>query len=216
MAITILGHPISTCTKRVLVVLEEKNVTDYTVETIDVLAGAHKKPEFLAKQPFGQIPVLEDGDISIYESRAMARYVCDKYDGEGTALFGKTPKEKAAVNQWLEVEGQTFNGPISAIVVELVFKKHHGKEADEAKVAEAAEQAAKVLDVYEAHLTKNEYVAGDFLSLADLSHLPYTDLLMHTVHANLITSRPNVNKWWEKISALPSWKKVNVPFPSKV
>eukprot|EP00271_Cylindrocystis_brebissonii_P023001 TRINITY_DN9183_c0_g1_i2.p1 TRINITY_DN9183_c0_g1~~TRINITY_DN9183_c0_g1_i2.p1 ORF type:complete len:187 (+),score=43.11 TRINITY_DN9183_c0_g1_i2:222-782(+) len=140
MAITILGHPISTCTKRVLVVLEEKNVTDYTVETIDVLAGAHKKPEFLAKQPFGQIPVLEDGDISIYESRAMARYVCDKYDGEGTALFGKTPKEKAAVNQWLEVEGQTFNGPISAIVVELVFKKHHGKEADEAKVAEAAAQ----------------------------------------------------------------------------
>jgi glutathione S-transferase len=57
MVLTLYGHPQSTCTKRVLTVLKETN-TPYEFVLIDLVKGAHKAPEFLAKQPFGQMPAL--------------------------------------------------------------------------------------------------------------------------------------------------------------
>lgn len=69
-------------------------------------------------------------------------------------------------------------------------------------------QLGPILDIYENHLATSEYLAGDKFTMADLSHLPYTHLLFAAGEGELITSRPNVAKWWEKISSRPSWKKV--------
>lgn len=208
MALKIYGVAMSTCTSRVLATAVEKGA-DFEIEPVDLSTGAHKKPEFLALQPFGVIPVLKDGDIKVFESRAIARYIATKYEGQGTALYGKTLKEKALVEQWLEVESQNYNPPISTIVGQLVFSKFRGLTPDEAVVAANLEKFEKVLDVYEAHLTTNEYLAGDFFSLADLSHLPYTHYLINVAQCgDAITCRPHVNAWWEKISSRPSWKKV--------
>ncbi|KAH7433031.1 hypothetical protein KP509_07G051100 [Ceratopteris richardii] len=67
----------------------------------------------------------------------------------------------------------------------------------------------KVLDIYEEHLSKSEYLAGDFFSLADLSHIPYTHYLINIAKkGDVITSRKHVNEWWQKISSRPSWQKV--------
>ena len=67
----------------------------------------------------------------------------------------------------------------------------------------------KVLDVYEEHLSKNKYLAGDFFSMADLSHLPLTDYLVNVAKRGKgVTSRKHVNAWWEDISSRPAWKKV--------
>jgi glutathione S-transferase len=57
MVLKLYGHPFSTCTKRVMTVLEETKLP-YEVISVDIMGGAHKKPEFVAKQPFGQIPYL--------------------------------------------------------------------------------------------------------------------------------------------------------------
>ena len=123
-------------------------------------------------------------------------------------MTGKTLEEKAKVEQWLEVESQNYNGPISTVVSEIVFKPHYrGLPTDEKVVAENLQKLEKVLDIYEAHLAKNEYLAGDFFSLADLSHLPYTHYLINIAKkGDVITSRKNVNAWWERISSCPSWK----------
>lgn len=53
----------------------------YEVVTVDLSKGAHKQPEHLARQPFGQIPAIEDGDVKAFESRAIARYACSFLDG---------------------------------------------------------------------------------------------------------------------------------------
>ncbi|CAI7882969.1 unnamed protein product [Closterium sp. NIES-54] len=204
----IYGLKLSTCTKRVLVALEEKNVTDYDLVTVDVFKGEHKSAEFKKKQPFGVIPVLEDEDVELFESRAIARYIADKYAEQGTNLLGSTLKERALVNLWLEVESQNYNPPVLGLLAEKIYKARRGLAPDEAKAAEYKTKLSEVLDVYEAHLAANDYLAGSSFSLADLVHLPYTAVLWVCGDSDVVTSRPNVNKWWERISSRPSWQKV--------
>jgi glutathione S-transferase len=209
MTLIVHGAPYSTCTQRILTTLEELNVTDYKLEFVDLSKGAHKSPDFLKLQPFGQVPVLQDGDIAIFESRAIVRYLSEKYAGQGTLLLGKTVKDKALVSQWLEVESQNYNPAASQIVLEKVFKPMMGAPCDEVAVAALTPKLEKTLDVYEAHLAKSKFLAGDFFSLADLSHLPYTNMLMYAAgKGDLITSRPHVSAWWSAISQRPSFQKV--------
>lgn len=84
MVLKIHGMPMSTCTRRVAAVLKYLDVP-YELVTVDLRAGAHKAPEYLAKQPFGQVPYMDDDGFILYESRAMARYVAVKY-GKGKLL----------------------------------------------------------------------------------------------------------------------------------
>ena len=143
------------------------------------------------------------------ESRAIARYISEKFEHQGTPLFGKTLKDRALVNQWLEVESQTYNPPIYRIVSEVTFAKDKGLTTDENVVEEQLAKLGEVLDVYEEHLSKNKYMAGDFFSMADLSHLPLTDYLVNVAkRGECVTSRKHVNAWWEDISSRPAWKKV--------
>jgi glutathione S-transferase len=193
----------------VLATLFEKHVEDFKIKPVDLATGEHKKPEYLKLQPFGVIPVLQDGDFNIFESRAIARYISEKFENQGTPLFGEGPKDRALVNQWLEVESQNYNPLVSSIVAQVVFYKLRGLATDEKVVEEQLAKLEKVLDVYEAHLSKNKYLAGNFFSIADLSHLPYTHYLVNVAKKGEgVTSRKHVNAWWEDISSRPAWKKV--------
>ncbi|KAJ7965048.1 Glutathione S-transferase [Quillaja saponaria] len=64
--------------KHVLVCLIEKEIEFETVP-VDIFKGEHKDPEFLKLQPFGVLPLIQDGDYSLYESRAIIRYYAEKY-----------------------------------------------------------------------------------------------------------------------------------------
>lgn len=70
------------------------------------------------------------------------------------------------------------------------------------------------LDVFETILAKQKYMAGDEFSVIDIYYLPHTQKLFEIGEGELITSRPNVNAWWESVSTRESWKKVYAPFPS--
>jgi len=206
MTITVHGAAYSTCTQRVLTTLEELGV-EYKLETVELKTGGHKSPEYLKLQPFGVIPTLTDGDVTVYESRAILRYIVDKY--ENKSLVGKTLKERALVNQWWEVESQNFNPPIASIVFQRVFTSFFGLKCNEEVVKEQVAKLEKYLDVYEAHLATSKYLAGDFFSLADLSHLPYANLLVNAAGlSELFTSRPHVGAWWKDISSRPTFQKV--------
>ncbi len=146
----------------------------------------------------------------------MARYISDKFESQGTPLFGKTGKDKALVNQWLEVESQNYNPCVSSIVYQLVWAPMQGKQGDETVVKQQLEKLEKILDIYEAHLSKNKYLAGDFFSLADLSHIPYTFYLVNMAKkGDGITSRKHVSAWWEDISSRASWKAVTAKMNAK-
>ncbi|KAH9573013.1 hypothetical protein CY35_02G183800 [Sphagnum magellanicum] len=237
-SLKVYGKAYSANVNRVLTTLAEKKVNDYQIVPIDLLTGANNTPSTASYRywpcphllspislvlkgtfkftvlhgdwPFGQIPAFQDGDFTLYESRAIARYISDKYEGQGTALFGKTEREKALVNQWLEVESQNYNPCAWTIAFECIFaQSFEGRPTNESVVKELLEKLEKILDVYEAQLTHHKYLAGDFFSLADLAHIPVTNNLINVAKkGEVFTSRKHLNAWWEDISSRPSWQKV--------
>ncbi|GMY16869.1 glutathione S-transferase F13 [Fagus crenata] len=208
MALKLHGLPMSTCTTRAMVCLHEKAV-DFELVPVNLFGGEHKQPSFLAKNPFGQIPVLEDGDVTLFESRAITAYVAEKFKETGTDLIRHNNlKEAALVKVWIEVESQTFNPAISPIIVEFFVAPKQGKTPDQAIIDANLERLGKVLDVYESKLSSTKYLAGDFFSLADLNHFPYTHYFMQSPWASVVNDRPHVKAWWEDISSRPAFKKV--------
>lgn len=86
MPIKIHG-PRSTSTKRVLLVLEEKQVPYEVITSTGDTAEARQHPDFLKLQPFAKVPVLEDDGVFIFESRAICKYIAKKYAAQGTKLI---------------------------------------------------------------------------------------------------------------------------------
>ncbi|KAK4276479.1 hypothetical protein QN277_014622 [Acacia crassicarpa] len=206
--VKVYGPTLSTAVSRVLACLIEKDV-QFRLVPLNMSKGEHKKPEFLKIHPFGQVPAFEDESISLFESRAICRYICEKHPKKGNeALYGTNPLAKASIDQWLEAEGQSFNPPTSVLVFQLAFAPRMKIKQDEGAINLNGEKLAKVLDVYDRRLEESRFLAGDEFSLADLSHLPNTHYLMGTEKGELFTSRKNVFRWWSEISTRDSWKQV--------
>lgn len=147
------------------------------------------------------------------ESRAIARYLAEKYAGQGTDLYPADPAHRAKVNQWTEAGAHNYDRAASALASERWYVPTYlGKPSDEAVVAEQVAKLEAVLDVYEAHLAQNEYLAGDAFSLADLAHMGVTRYLQFAAPADfekLLASRKCVRRWWDSVCARPAWKKYN-------
>lgn len=200
------GHPMSTCTRKVLTTLAEKNHTAEFV-LVDITQGAHKSPQYMAKHPFGVIPYFEDDGFSMYESRAIIRYLDARLPG--TKLTPGDLPSLGRMEQWISVEQSYFSPNAMAIVMEMFFKPMRGGKPDMDKVNHGRDGAARALDAADRALMTQAYLAGDTFSLADVCWLPYMQYLSATPHGALIGERPHVKSWWQRISTRPSWKKVN-------
>ncbi|KAJ4766466.1 Glutathione S-transferase [Rhynchospora pubera] len=207
--VKLYGSPMSTCTARVLLCLEEVGA-EYELVPVSTLTGEQKSPAHLARNPFGQIPALEDGDLVLFESRAISRYVLRKYQASGADLLKEENfAESALVDVWLEAEAQQYNPAIQPIIFQFfVVPRRFGVSPDQAIIDSSLEKLKKVLEVYEVRLSKSKYLAGDFFSLADLSHFPYTKYFMATPYASVFESYPHVKAWWDDITSRPAFKKV--------
>ncbi|KAG5227363.1 glutathione S-transferase family protein [Salix suchowensis] len=208
MAVKVYGPATAVCPQRVMVCLLEKGV-EFDLVHVDLDSGEQKLPEFLLKQPFGQVPVVEDGDFRLYESRAIIRYYAAKYEDRGPNLLGSTLEERALVDQWLEIEAHNFNDLVFNIIFQVEILPRIGQQGDSDLVKTLEEKLEKVLDVYEKRLSRSKYLAGESFTLADLSHMPATRYLISEAGlGHLVKDRKKLNAWWEDISSRPSWKKM--------
>ncbi|RSL98344.1 hypothetical protein CEP52_010386 [Fusarium oligoseptatum] len=178
MVLKLYGYGPSTCTSRVRTVLEEKGL-EYELPPIDVLSGAHKTEEYANEfHPFNKIPVLIDTEtgVKVYESRAIAQYIAVKYRDTGIDLSPSESdlKAYAGFQQALSIELSYFDPNTTRITFEKVFKKALNLgPADEDVVKAKLVDLDKSLQGYERILSKQKYLAGDNITLADLFHLPY-------------------------------------------
>ncbi|KDQ60136.1 hypothetical protein JAAARDRAFT_174156 [Jaapia argillacea MUCL 33604] len=205
MGLKLIGSPVSPCTRRVSVVCKELGIP-YELVTVDFSKGEHKSPAFLEKQPFGQIPYIDDGGFIVFESRAICRYLVLKHGG---SLIPKGIEAQAKFEQACSIEMANFDPFAGGIPFELMYKPFVGEVADSVRVEEHAKTLNAKLDGYEKILSKQKYLAGEEITLADLFHLPYGSLLAKCGHNCLEDgSRPNVTRWWKDVSSRPSWQAV--------
>ncbi|XP_058082182.1 glutathione S-transferase-like isoform X2 [Magnolia sinica] len=203
----VYGEVLSTAMQRVLACLYEKHL-EYELVPVNMAAGDHKKEPFLSLNPFGQVPAFEDGDLKLFESRAITQYVAHSYPEKGTELIYQDPKRMATIGMWMEVEAHHFDPVASKLVRELIFKPMFGMAVDSALVTEYEAKLSQVLDVYESRLEQNKYLGGDYFSLADLHHLPCMQCLMGTPVKELFYARVHVGAWCNDLLDRPAWNKV--------
>ncbi|KAF8516177.1 glutathione transferase [Hysterangium stoloniferum] len=157
----------------------------------------HKTDTYISTlHPFGQVPVLSDGLTQIFESRAISRYIAQKYAARGAPLI-PSPKDLqkwARFEQAASIEQADFDVYASGIAGELVFGPMRGQSTDHKRVQTLNATLAHKLDAYERILSKQAYLAGDEVTLADLFHLPYGAIITKKLGFGLLTSasRPNV------------------------
>ncbi|EMS61513.1 Glutathione S-transferase 1 [Triticum urartu] len=223
--VKLYGMTMSWNVTRCVAALEEAGV-EYDVVPIDFGAGEHKTPDHLARNPFGQMPVLQDGDFYVwvtlagcgrswinddpqsyenemaFESRAICKYTCRKNKPE--LLKEGNLKESTMVDVWLEVEAHQYTAALEPIILECLVRPMFRRATDQKTVEDNLVKLKKVLEVYEARLTKCKYLAGDFLSLADLNHVSATACLAATPYASLFDAYPHVKAWWSGLMARPS------------
>lgn len=198
--ITVYGHPLSTCTRKVLTTLLE-NGTSYEFVLVDLMKGEHKQPAHLARQPFGQVPAVDDSGFMLFESRAICRYLNETAGGK---LVPADARGRAIMEQWISVEVSNFTPHAMKFVYHHVFQR-----AQEPAVLQAAEaKLTEALGIMDAQLAKQPAFAGADFSLADISFMPYVDYVMMTPAKELLAKWPHVMAWWGRVSERASWKKV--------
>lgn len=190
--VDVYGDARATCTQRVLILLEELDLK-YDLKSVDLSKQEHKNPEFMELQPFGKVPAIKYDDRVVFESRSILRYIA-KNNVEIKDFLGGTD-----VDIWLEVESQNYNPPVSRIVNEKLFKKWRGERPDLEVVKSSVEELERVLDVYERRLATVPFIGGEEFSIADISHIPYTNYLLKCGYKELYKRRPNVYKWLKRI-----------------
>ncbi|MHA6643966.1 glutathione S-transferase family protein [Mesorhizobium sp. A623] len=169
----------------------------YTLIDVDLAHGAHKRPDFLAKNPLGQVPVIEDGDACLYDSNAILTYLAKKYD-DGHWLPAD-PVSAARIQQWLSLAaGQIANGPAAARMV-TVF----GASIDHEKAKALANHVLKVLD---AELAHRNFTVGDTPTIADGAGYSY--IAKAPEGGVSLEPYPSVRAWLKRIEDLPGF----VPF----
>ena len=167
----------------------------YEAVDVDLGRGAHKTAEFLARNPFGQVPVIDDGDVTLADSNAILVYLARRYDDSGRWLPDE-PVAAAQVQRWLSVAaGELASGPAAARLA-AVF----GVKLDQDKAKALAAQLYAILD---RHLAERQFLVGGQPTIADVA------LYSYTAHANEggVSLEPcaHVRAWLNRIEALPGF-----------
>ncbi len=147
---------------RVRWTLQELGV-DFEPIRVDLLAGEHRRPEFLKINPAGKIPVLVDADLVLTESVAIVLYLADKYSDKD--LIPTDLKERVQVNRWLLYAATELEQPLWRISRHTVLYPEEQRLPGD--VILASQEFKEMASVLEEHMQRRQFVVGDSVTVAD-------------------------------------------------
>ena len=168
----------------------------YRLEEVDILKGESRTPEFLAKNPSGQVPLLEvmPGRF-IAESNAILWHLASN-----TRLRPQDRFDRAEALQWMFFEQHSIEPNIGAAYFWLTLVKG-GRELQQHAFEDWMEEGYRALGVMERHLKEHRYIVADRYTVADIALYAYTHLA-HECGFDL-TSFPEVRGWLDRMAAQP-------------
>ncbi|VVD86307.1 Disulfide-bond oxidoreductase YfcG [Pandoraea eparura] len=193
--IRLYRHALSGHCHRVELMLHLLGLPYETID-IDLMAGEQKQPAFLAINPFGQVPAIDDDGRVIADSNAILIYLASRYDAGGTWL-PRDPVVAATVQRWLSVAaGDLAFGPAAARVV-VVFKR----SIDATAMIERATLLLSRMQTYLSASGATPFLAAGTPTIADVACYAY---LAHAPEGNVsLEPYPAVRAWLARVAALP-------------
>jgi glutathione S-transferase len=171
-------------------------------ERIDIAGafGRNREPAYLSLNPNGLVPTLQDGDLVLWESNTIVRYLASLH-GKGT-LEPADPKARARASQWMDWQLSVLGPAIHATFWGLV--RTPPEQRDLAAIAASTAKTTAAITILDAQLAKTAYVAGDAFSMGDIP----VGVFSYRFHA-LVTERPplpHFERWFAAISARPAFR----------
>ncbi|HEY4082704.1 MAG TPA: glutathione S-transferase [Burkholderiaceae bacterium] len=190
-AIRVYSFELSGHAHRVRLMLSLLGLPHEVIE-VDLAGGEQKRPEFLAHNVFGQVPVIEDGGLTLADSNAILTYLAQQYD-EQRRWWPADAAEQAQVQRWLSVAaGALAFGPAAARIA-VVFQKTDNPQS---RVI-----AERLFGTMEQHLSSRSWLAADHPTVADVAMYSYT---AHAPEGGvLLEPFPHLRAWLARVEALP-------------
>ena len=194
--------PMAPNPRRVRWVMAEKGIEDIELVPMNLIQGAHKTPEYLARAGLPALPALElDDGTTITESIAICRYLESRYPEPN--LFGRTPQETAVIEMWMRRAEMLVAVPFM-LGVRHTHPAMAALETQDAHVGRYnTEQGTAALVVLDRRLAQSEWLAGDRLTIADIVGfigVDFTRLIKLAIPEELV----NVHRWVAAMRARPA------------
>jgi glutathione S-transferase len=176
---------------------------------VDLMAGEHYQPPFVAINPNRLVPVLEDGDFRLTESSAILKYLADKFD---LPVYPKDLEQRAKVNEIMDWFNTNFYRDYGYGWIYPQLFPHHRRPSEDVQKAtvawgkERAEGWLKVLNDYWLGPDK-KYLCGDQITIAD--YFGISLLTLGEVIGCDFSKYQNVQRWLGNMKKLPSWPRIN-------
>jgi glutathione S-transferase len=163
--------------------------------------GLNDQPEYLAKNPNGVVPMIEDGDFVLWESNAIVRYLAAQY-GAGGALYPGDPKARAQADKWMDWTTSTFAGPFRTVFWG-VLRTPAGQQ-DWSQINAAKATVEHLLAIVDKTLATQPYLSGDELGMGDipLGSFIYAWLEMPIERSEL----PHLKAWYERLQQREAYR----------
>ena len=191
--IRLYRHPLSGHAHRAELML---SLLGLPIERVDVdfATGEHKSPQFLTRNAFGQLPVIEDDGFVLADSNAILVYLALTHD-PARRWLPVDARLQAQVQRWLSVAaGQLAHGPAAARVSAVFGRPPNPQHATVAR---------QLFDVMEGHLAERDWLAADHPTIADVALYTYT---AHAPEGGIaLAPWPRLRAWIERVEALPGF-----------
>lgn len=201
--IKLYGHEMSGNSYKVRLLLELLQL-DYEWIKVDLMKGAHKSPEYLALNPFGQVPLLIDGDTTLADAQAILVYLARQYGGDPWLPLDAVGL--AQVVRWLSTTaGEVRQGPEDARLYHLFGVKTINLDR-------AHQKAHFILSQLDQHLSTRTWLEIERPTIADIAVFPYVALAGDGQID--LTQYPHVETWIDRVKHLPGFIGMrNIPAP---
>ncbi|XP_058448804.1 glutathione S-transferase 1-1-like [Malaya genurostris] len=196
MPITLYYAPMSPPARAVILLIKELEL-NVELKVVDVRAGETRTEEFLRMNPEHTIPTVDDNGFYLGESRAILTYLVDRYH-PGHELYPNIPKEKALINRVLHHDLCEFYTNTLGVLAPI------SRGLTTAVSEEMKTSIANALSNLELFLVRNDWFAGEKVTVADLSILP---TIASMVHSGLDLSQfPRLGTWYDNCKVLKGYQ----------
>jgi glutathione S-transferase len=178
---------------------------DVNIVEMDIFSGELAAPEFMALNPNGKVPVLEDGDFRLWESNAIMQYLAAT--APDNSLYPDDPRVRADIHRWQDWEQCHFNRACGGFLFENILKSLFKiGEPDPVALKESEDNFITFAKILEQQLEGRDFILGENVTLADFSA---GSMMIYAATAGIpLAPFKNITAWSNRLEGISAWAEV--------